>query len=199
MSSYLVALVAGPFTRESLAISSRGVKLSAYVPLGASGSPAFALTVASASSILTYLLLFNIDQTLNYFQSYFQQLFVMSKIDLIALPDFSFGAMENWCATPLLSRFSYVYRGAITFREQLMLVEEGKTSELQKKLVAYVVAHELAHQWFVSRFIFSLVIFMRAKYFYCVHLFDLQRSKNLLNLFAISLGSSIMHMCVRPG
>lgn len=55
-------------------------------------------------------------------------------MDLIALPDFNAGAMENW--------------GLITFRETTMLFDEKKSSVLNKERVAEVVAHELAHQWF---------------------------------------------------
>ena len=52
--------------------------------------------------------------------------------DLIAIPDFGAGAMENW--------------GLITYREVAILYEEGKSSRSDKEYVAIVVAHELAHQ-----------------------------------------------------
>ena len=51
---------------------------------------------------------------------------------MIAIPDFSAGAMENW--------------GLITYREVAILYEEGKSSRSDKEYVAVVVAHELAHQ-----------------------------------------------------
>ena len=51
---------------------------------------------------------------------------------MIAIPDFSAGAMENW--------------GLITYREVAILYEEGKSSRSDKEYVAIVVAHELAHQ-----------------------------------------------------
>jgi len=52
---------------------------------------------------------------------------------MIAVPDFSFGAMENW--------------GLITYRETALLCDEN-SSFVAKSRVAYVVGHELAHQWF---------------------------------------------------
>ncbi|KAJ8311344.1 hypothetical protein KUTeg_010699 [Tegillarca granosa] len=55
-------------------------------------------------------------------------------LDMIAIPDFSAGAMENW--------------GLITYRETSMLFEPGVSSESNKQRVAVVIAHELAHQWF---------------------------------------------------
>ena len=52
--------------------------------------------------------------------------------DMIAVPDFSAGAMENW--------------GLITYRETAMLYEEGVSSEGNLQRVNIVIAHELAHQ-----------------------------------------------------
>ncbi|OAJ43042.1 hypothetical protein BDEG_26427 [Batrachochytrium dendrobatidis JEL423] len=54
-------------------------------------------------------------------------------MDMIAIPDFGAGAMENW--------------GLVTYREVMLLVDEN-TSAPAKQGVAYVVGHELAHQWF---------------------------------------------------
>ena len=58
----------------------------------------------------------------------------LPKLDLIAVPDFAFGAMENW--------------GAITFRENLLLRAPGITSRAEEQRICEVVAHEIAHQWF---------------------------------------------------
>ena len=55
-------------------------------------------------------------------------------MDLIAIADFSAGAMENW--------------GLITYRETCLLVDEANTSSLRKQYTAIVVGHEIAHQWF---------------------------------------------------
>ncbi len=71
---------------------------------------------------------------LEFYNDYFGLSYPLPKCDLIALPDFASGAMENW--------------GCITFREQCMLVDPKHTSLAVKQYVAMVVAHELAHQWF---------------------------------------------------
>jgi tricorn protease interacting factor F2/3 len=55
-------------------------------------------------------------------------------MDLIAVPDFAFGAMENW--------------GAITFRENLLLHFPETTSAEGIERICEVIAHEIAHQWF---------------------------------------------------
>ena len=55
-------------------------------------------------------------------------------LDLIAIPDFGAGAMENW--------------GLITYRETSLLYSEDDTSVQSKQWIGVVVAHELAHQWF---------------------------------------------------
>ncbi|MDE1805011.1 MAG: M1 family peptidase, partial [Candidatus Micrarchaeota archaeon] len=70
---------------------------------------------------------------IRWYEGYFRIPFPLPKIDLIAVPDFSAGAMENW--------------GAITFREIRLLSDEN-TSEGSKRDIAMVIAHELAHQWF---------------------------------------------------
>jgi puromycin-sensitive aminopeptidase len=71
---------------------------------------------------------------LEFFNDYFGIDYPLEKCDLIALPDFASGAMENW--------------GCITFREHALLVDPKNTSLATKQYVAMVVAHELAHQWF---------------------------------------------------
>ncbi len=54
--------------------------------------------------------------------------------DMIAIPDFSAGAMENW--------------GLITYRESALLYSPAFSSVFSKTYVASVISHELAHQWF---------------------------------------------------
>lgn len=58
--------------------------------------------------------------------------FILS--DLIAIPDFGAGAMENW--------------GLITYRETALMFDPVHTSSRDQQRVAVVIAHELAHQWF---------------------------------------------------
>lgn len=73
------------------------------------------------------------EKFLAFFEKYFQVNYPLPKVDIIAIPDFAAGAMENW--------------GAITFREIALLGNE-KTSVAVKQNIAITVAHELAHQWF---------------------------------------------------
>ncbi len=70
---------------------------------------------------------------LGFLQDYFQIEYVLPKMDVIAVPEFAFGAMENW--------------GAITFREALLVPSAGTSLRVRKRSVE-VIAHEIAHQWF---------------------------------------------------
>jgi aminopeptidase N/puromycin-sensitive aminopeptidase len=74
------------------------------------------------------------EHTLHYYDTYFGIKYPMPKLDMIALPDFEAGAMENF--------------GAITYRETDLLLDDAHASVPQKKRVAVVVTHEMAHQWF---------------------------------------------------
>ncbi len=73
-------------------------------------------------------------KSLEYCENYYDIPFPLPKVDLIAISDFAFGAMENW--------------GAITFRENLLLHYEGITSRSGEENITSVIAHEMAHQWF---------------------------------------------------
>jgi puromycin-sensitive aminopeptidase len=74
------------------------------------------------------------DFSLGFFQDYYGMRYPGDKLDLIAIPDFAFGAMENL--------------GAITFRETALLVDERAATHAERERVADVVAHEIAHMWF---------------------------------------------------
>jgi cytosol alanyl aminopeptidase len=67
-------------------------------------------------------------------EDYFGIAYPYDKLDLVAVPDFATGAMEN--------------AGVITFREAFLLLEEASAPEGQKRILIDVLAHELAHQWF---------------------------------------------------
>ena len=68
------------------------------------------------------------------YEKYFGIRYPLPKLDLLAIPDFAAGAMENW--------------GAITFRETVLLYDPGTSSARTKQFIAAVVSHEIAHQWF---------------------------------------------------
>ena len=70
---------------------------------------------------------------LTYFTEYSGIPYPLPKLDLIAVPDFASGAMENW--------------GAITFRELILLSDPKVTSSIIQRRIAEVIAHELWHQW----------------------------------------------------
>jgi tricorn protease interacting factor F2/3 len=73
-------------------------------------------------------------KALTYCEDYYGIDYPLAKMDLIAVPDFAFGAMENW--------------GAITFRENLLLHFPDTTSAEAVERICEVIAHEIAHQWF---------------------------------------------------
>jgi tricorn protease interacting factor F2/3 len=73
-------------------------------------------------------------KALKYCEKYYQIPYPLPKLDLLAIPDFAFGAMENW--------------GAITFRENLLLHYPDITSKSGEERICEVIAHEIAHQWF---------------------------------------------------
>ncbi len=73
-------------------------------------------------------------RALQFCETYFDLPYPLSKMDLIAIPDFAFGAMENW--------------GAITFRENLLLDYPEATSKEGRERICEVIAHEITHQWF---------------------------------------------------
>lgn len=119
MSTYLVAFVVGPLELTEPVLVD-GVPLRVACRPGRTALTSFALEVGRFC--------------LEYFAGYYDIVYPGDKLDLVAIPDFAFGAMENL--------------GCVTFREVLLLVdpEEVTRSELQQ--VADVVAHELAHMWF---------------------------------------------------
>lgn len=71
---------------------------------------------------------------LEFFENYYKIPYPGSKLDLIAIPDFAMGAMENV--------------GAVTFRESLLLIDESKATRQELSRSVSVIAHELAHMWF---------------------------------------------------
>ena len=120
MSPYLLAWVAGE-------LQSRTGKTKDGVEVGIWSTPAQKIEGLD----------FALDTTIRaieYYDDYFGVPYPLAKCDMVALPDFSAGAMENW--------------GLITFREVALLADPKNTSIPSKQYVAMVICHELAHQWF---------------------------------------------------
>lgn len=119
MSTYLLAFIVGDF--EYLESKTKNnVRIRVYTTPGKKHQAQFALDCAV--------------KTLEFYEKYFDIAYPLPVLDMIAIPDFASGAMENW--------------GAITYRESALLVDENHSSASNKQWVALVVAHELAHQWF---------------------------------------------------
>ncbi len=119
MSTYLLAFVVGEFDYVETE-TAEGVTVRVYTPVGRREQGRFALDVAA--------------RTLSFFDEYFGIAYPLPKMDLLAIPDFAAGAMENW--------------GAVTYRETAILVDPEESSAGTRQRVAIIVAHELAHQWF---------------------------------------------------
>ncbi|XP_064646003.1 aminopeptidase N-like isoform X2 [Lineus longissimus] len=119
MSTYLLAFVICDFQyKENTTL--RGTKFRVWARPAAIDQVDYALSIGG--------------RILEYFEDYFNIPFPLPKTDMIAIPDFAAGAMENW--------------GLITYRETALLYDPMVSSSSNKQRVAVVVAHELAHQWF---------------------------------------------------
>ncbi len=119
MSTYLLAFVVGP--------------LEATEPVDVDGVPLRVVHQPGKAHLTTYALEVA-AHALRFFSQWFGIAYPGDKVDLIALPDFAAGAMENL--------------GAITFRETLLLVDVSSASRLELERIADVISHELAHMWF---------------------------------------------------
>ena len=118
MSSYLAAFAVGKF--EYIEGEVEGIPIRVYSMPGKKELGSFALQAA--------------ENALAYYNRYFGIKYPYGKLDLMGLPDFAAGAMENI--------------GFITGREVAFQVDEQHLSLGQQKLVASIVSHEIAHQWF---------------------------------------------------
>jgi puromycin-sensitive aminopeptidase len=119
MSTYLLAFIIGDFEYIQKK-TKRGIVVKVYTTIGKKSQAAFALECAVRS--------------IDFYEAYFGIEYPLDKLDMVAIPDFAAGAMENW--------------GAVTYRETALLFDEQNSSLVIKQYVAIVVAHELAHQWF---------------------------------------------------
>ncbi len=119
MSTYLVAFVVGPL-EATAPVDVDGVPLRIVHRPGKADLTGFAVEVGS--------------HALRFFTDYFGIPYPGGKLDLVAIPDFAFGAMENL--------------GCVTFRESVLLVDPANASRVELEHVADVVCHEIAHMWF---------------------------------------------------
>ncbi|XP_073998601.1 endoplasmic reticulum aminopeptidase 1-like isoform X3 [Rhodnius prolixus] len=119
MSTYLVAFVVCDY-HHIRKTTKRGISVAVYAPPDLLPQAEFALNTATSM--------------MDHYEQYFAVEYPLPKQDLIAIPDFGVGAMENW--------------GLITYRETSILYQPEETSVAAHQWIAIVVAHELAHQWF---------------------------------------------------
>ncbi len=119
MSTYLVAMVVGPL-EATAAVDVDGVPLRIVHRPGQGDLAAFALEVGAFA--------------LRYFADYYGIVYPGDKMDMVAVPDFAFGAMENL--------------GCVIYRETLLLLDPDSATQAEKMAVVDVIAHELAHMWF---------------------------------------------------
>jgi aminopeptidase N len=118
MSTYLVAMMVGDF--KCISDKEDGIPI----------------RVCSTPDKVQYtsVALGDAKDILHFYDQYYGIKYPFKKLDIIAFPDFSAGAMEN--------------TAAITYRETLLLVDDKNVSNNLRKTVADVLAHEMAHQWF---------------------------------------------------
>lgn len=119
MSTYLLAFVVGPF-EATAPVDVDGTPLRVVYPIGKGHLTAYALRAG--------------EHALRFFNDYYCIPYPSDKLDLVAVPDFAFGAMENL--------------GCVTFREAILLVDEDAATQPELLVIADVIAHELAHMWF---------------------------------------------------
>jgi aminopeptidase 2 len=126
MSTYLVAYIVGELeyvetmSNPTSPAEAKPIKVRVYTLKGESSQGKYSAEVTA--------------RVLEYFSEYFNIPYPLPKMDLVAIPDFEAGAMENW--------------GLVTFRTVALLFDETKSSAASKERVCTTVAHELAHQWF---------------------------------------------------
>ena len=119
MSTYLVCFVVGPLEATE-PVDVDGVALRVVHLPGKEHLTSPAIEIAT--------------HALAFFTNYFAIPYPSNKLDLVAIPDFAAGAMENL--------------GCVTFREAILLADPANVSQVEMERLAEVVEHELAHMWF---------------------------------------------------
>ncbi|XP_014280242.1 aminopeptidase N isoform X2 [Halyomorpha halys] len=120
MSTYLVAYLVSEFEFKEAPARHNNVTFRIWSRKDALSQTEFAQDVG--------------PKVLEYYETYFDEKYPLPKQDMAAIPDFSAGAMENW--------------GLVTYRETALLYDDKASSKVSQHQIAYVIAHELAHQWF---------------------------------------------------
>jgi aminopeptidase N len=118
MSSYLVAMAVGDF--ECLEGAADGTPIRLCTPPGKKERGRLALEYA--------------QEILTFYNAYYTIKYPFGKLDMLAVPEFAAGAMEN--------------TAAIFYRENALLADSATASMATRKDIAATVAHEVAHQWF---------------------------------------------------
>ncbi len=118
LPSYLIAIATGPFSLMPI----KGLNVPGNVVVLPGQEPMTAAAIEMTPPILEAL------------EAWFGEEYPYAKNDLIAVPEYWFGAMEN--------------PGAITFLDQILLIDAESASVRQIRTLANVIAHELAHMWF---------------------------------------------------
>lgn len=121
MSTYLLCIVCGNIdcNINNQVKTTSGIKINGY----------------SVTEDLKYIK-WSIEKTaeaLDFFESWFGIKYPLDKLDIVSIPNFSSGAMENW--------------GLITFREEAILMY-NKNKTIEQIKILEVIYHEVAHQWF---------------------------------------------------
>lgn len=119
MSTYLFAFTVSEFTSKKTDHLDRKIHTYARPEATEAGHTDYAVSITG--------------KILDFYQDYFD-IGYTQKLDQIALPDLAPSGMENW--------------GLVTYQEGVLLYEEGVSSQLHKETIAFLIAHELAHQWF---------------------------------------------------
>jgi aminopeptidase N len=118
MSTHLIAIVVGKFDSIEKMTQDGNVLIRVFTPIDRKNEGMFALDFT--------------DKLLSFYKYYFNISYPLPKLDIISIPEFP-SSMETW--------------GLITFTESQILVN-NQTSEEEKRIVAIVIAHGLAHLWF---------------------------------------------------
>ncbi|CAI6368671.1 unnamed protein product [Macrosiphum euphorbiae] len=120
MSTYLACFIVCDYQSLEPVKADQGFPLTVYAKSGQTENIKYAQQVGI--------------KAINYYVNYFGIQYQLPKLDLIPIPDFISGAMENW--------------GLVTFRETRLLYNESISSIDDQEAIALIISHELAHMWF---------------------------------------------------